>query len=104
MVKRYIKDGKVAVLVTNDYGAGWSTRNPEHAEFLTMSKCLVKAVLAKDFQRVADLASSHCGNIYCGGAKNLVVVWVEPGSQFEILEHDGYESIHVIGSREYLTA
>ena len=43
-------------------------------------------------------------NVYIGGADHLVVEWLPKGTQFEIEEYDGWETLHVIGSRVYMEA
>ena len=34
-------------------------------------------------------------------AGDLEIEWIEEGTKFEVEEYDGYESIHIIGSRSY---
>jgi len=98
------KNGKVAVLYSPGYGAGWSTWNSEHAEVLCMDADIVSAVLDGDNARAAAIAAEKCPGIYIGGSEDLKVEWVEKGSAFEIEEYDGNESVHVMGDRTYLVA
>jgi hypothetical protein len=35
-------------------------------------------------------------NVYCGGAEDLVIKWVNEGTAFEIYEYDGAESIETV--------
>jgi len=102
-VEKYIKDGKVAVLYSPGFGAGWVSWNTEHSEYLAFDKDLVKAVIDGDLSLAAELAESRC-DIYTGGARDLKIEWLNPGDMFEIEEYDGNESVHVIGNREYLVA
>lgn len=98
------RDGKVAVLVSPGFGAGWSTWNREHAAALCMDADIVQPVLDGDTKKAASVALSKFPDIYTGGASDLVVEWVPKGSAFEINEYDGSESLHVIGDRDYLVA
>ena len=45
------KNGKVAVLYSSGYGAGWSTWNEGHREALCMDARIVGPVLAGDARR-----------------------------------------------------
>ncbi len=102
--EKYIKDGEVAVLVSSGFGAGWYTWNTAH-EGLLFDKDIVEAVLADDLEKAGDIAQAKYGeHVYTGGKRDLRVVWVPVGSQFEIDEYDGSESLHVIGDREYHVA
>lgn len=97
------KDGKIAVLYSPGFGAGWFTWNTEH-QFLLFDKDLVQLVLDGNNDQAAVLAEKKCPDVYTGGAKGLSVKWIDKGSFFEVEEHDGSESIHVIGDRDYLVA
>lgn len=98
------RDGKVAVLVSHGFGAGWSTWNSEHRETLCMDAEIVQAVLDADIARAVRIAKEKCGDFYEGGASGLEVHWVDKGAAFEIEEYDGSESLHVVGDRDYMVA
>ena len=98
------RDGMVAVLVSPGLGAGWSTWNSEHRETLCMDSEIVQAVLDKDIDKAVAIAKQKCGDFYDGGARDLTVEWVKKGAAFEINEHEGNESLHVIGDHGYLVA
>lgn len=109
---RLEKDGKVAVLYSPDFGAGWSTwNNPNWASLLTAHRDIVQAVLDEDEAKAGALAEQlvreATGNaedyVCILGARGLKVEWLAKGSQFEIEEYDGSESLHVIGHRKYQT-
>jgi len=104
-MEKFIKDGKVAVLISPNYGAGWSTwAEDAHKETLCMDARLVYLVLDGRRDEAASLAKKLIPEVYTGGAKDLTIEWVTQGQQFEVEEYDGYETIHVIGERGYLTA
>lgn len=107
------KDGKVAVLYSPSFGAGWSTWNDdEWGPLLSMHRDIVVCVLDGDKEKAAELAKQLIcqavgkPDIYVCilGARDLKVEWLDKGSQFEIEEYDGSESLHVIGTHRYLTA
>lgn len=101
------RDGLVAVLISPDYGAGWSTwADEDQKEAMCMDARIVGPFLEEGYLAAEEAVSKVFPNayVYTGGAKNLVVEWLPKGTQFEIEEYDGYESLHVIGSRAYMEA
>lgn len=98
------RDGKIAVLYSPGFGAGWSTWNSEHREALCMDARLVDLVLAGKKEEVARVAKELFPGIYTGGAHDLTVTWLDKGAAFEIDEYDGSESVYVIGDHNYMVA
>lgn len=96
-VKKMVKDGKVAVLISPEFGAGWSTWAYDgDAEPMIFSPELVTAVLAgaKPDELVA-LAKHLFPQQYEGGARDLEVRWLPVGTLFRIDEYDGKESLEI---------
>ena len=91
-----IRDGKVAILYSPGFGAGWSTWNgDEYREFLLHDEKLVELVETEQQDKIEE----YVGTVYPGeyicvlGADKLRVEWVSLGTQFRIKEYDGSESI-----------
>lgn len=101
--EKFTKDGKVAVLYSPCYGAGWYSWNTEHPGLL-FDKDIVQAVLDGDKKLAAEIAERKYPNCYTGGAEDLQIKWLEPGTLFEVREYDGSESILVADYKEYLQA
>ncbi len=94
MVEKMIRDGKVAVLYSPGFGAGWSTWNTGHKEFLLFDRRLVKFVENKNFDGLCDyIENLYDNHIYLGGAYDLQIAWLDEGTRFRIREYDGSESI-----------
>ena len=92
-VEKVIRDGKVAVLVSPGFGAGWSTwAHGELAEVCLFDPIVVKWV---EGGKVGPVPVAHYSDeyFYDGGAGDLEIVWMDEGTQFEIHEYDGSESI-----------
>ena len=98
------RGGRVAVLYSPGFGAGWSTWNVEHQEVLCMDSEIVQAVIDNDIPKAVRIAEQKCPGIYTGGAKKLSVEWLEKGEKFEIEEYDGSERIRIIAAIDYMTA
>lgn len=98
------KDGKVAVMISPGFGAGWSTWNSDFRDTLLFDAEIAQAVLDGDKAKAARLAGEKCPDFYAGGADDLRIEWLEKGTVFEIEEYDGSESLHIIGGRDYAVA
>ena len=98
-MEKVIRDGKVAVLYSRDYGAGWYTWNG-YKELIFHPE-LVKMV---EEGRVNEITSELCerllgleeDSVCVLGADDLVIAWLSEGTIFTIEEYDGAESIKTI--------
>lgn len=95
MGDRVTRDGKVAVLVSPGYGAGWSTWNSDQCVFeplvvdwLEQGKPYPVEQLARELEE-----NGNIDGLYMGGVDNLVIEWLPVGTQFAIMEYDGSEYI-----------
>lgn len=94
-VEKFERDGKVAVLISPGFGAGWSTWN--YGEECIFDPEIVQAVLAHDLVKAETIAKRKYPEFYTGGVDDLTVAWVDKGDRFEIHEYDGNESLRVFG-------
>lgn len=100
---KYYKDGKVAVLYSPGYGAGWSTWESQYSEQLMFDKDIVQAVLDKDYNTAARIAEEKY-MAFTSGASNLEITWLDIGTKFAIEEYDGYEDIVLYDNKVFYTA
>lgn len=92
MVDKVIRDGKVAVLYSPGYGAGWYSWEPRESKLYNPK--LVEAIKNGAPKEVLlDIANKQYPDDYNNGAKDLQIQWIPLGTQFKIDEYDGYESI-----------
>ena len=90
-MEKVIKDGKVGVLVSPGFGAGFLTWGaPIEAIF---NPTLIELVQQEKVQEAIDFVESNWEDVYTGGVQDLMVVWVPEGSEFIIEEYDGSESL-----------
>ena len=94
-VRKVVRDGEVAVLVSPCFGAGWSTRadDAEAAVFAPDVVAWVEAGKPADVD--VDEAFGHYG--YLGGLHDVRIEWLPVGTWFYIDEYDGAESLVVPG-------
>ena len=91
-----IRDGKVAVLYSPGFGAGWSTWNDDkYREFLLHDEKLVELVETNQQDKIEKYVKTVFPDEYVCllGADQLQVEWVYPGTQFIITDYDGSEYI-----------
>lgn len=106
-VEKLIRDGKVAVLYSPGYGAGWSTQNEnDQAKLLLFDKEIAEAVLEGNKEKAAEIAERKCdGKYVCTlGCRDLEVEWLDEGTVFDIDEYDGAESVRIISSESFFVA
>lgn len=99
-------DGKVAVLYSPGYGAGWSTWNSDIPE-LIFDPTLVQMILDRlDLQTVKDYCSTKWPDqdLYFGGLEDLCIYWVPEGERFRINEYDGNETVVLLNDEYWYTA
>lgn len=101
-MEKVIKDGKVAVLVSYGYGAGFYTWGaPLEAIF---DPKLVELIENQKLQEAVDYTQITYPNVYTGGIDGLAVEWIPEGAKFIIEEYDGAESLQLMDKTNWITA
>ena len=103
---KVVRDGKVAVLVSPGFGAGWYTWNQAHPELLFLPRVVEMVLNGVSHYEIEAYVQSIYGEdeLYVGGAVDLVVQWIPQGTKFRIDEHDGAESLKTIDQEDWITA
>ena len=97
MSNKVVRDGKVAVLVSPGYGAGWSTwaDHKEAAVFAPEIVAWVEAGKPRDvYLENEERWETEFG--FLGGMEDLEVEWLQKGTRFEIEEYDGSERLRIL--------
>ena len=106
MSNKVIRDGKVAVLYSPGFGAGWSTWNTLLPELL-FDSVIVDFVLNKPENWLQGI-EAYCELVYpgayTGGSSDLEVMWIPAGSQFLVEEYDGSESVVLMDEMKWIVA
>ena len=96
-MKKVIRNGKVAILISPGFGAGWSTwNNYTFKETLLFHPKLIEMVENGNRNNITERwmkKNLSLNNIYCGGTEQLKIEWLPIGTTFEISEYDGSECI-----------
>jgi hypothetical protein len=108
LTNRLIRDGKVAVIYSPGFGAGWSTWNIEYTEYgqeLIFDPGLADLLINRKSQdQIEAYVALKWNGVYTGGLEQAVVEWVPIGTEFKITEYDGSESLQFRNSDEWITA
>lgn len=101
VMEKVIRDGKVAVVYSEGYGAGWSTWNDGLEELVFHPKIVEMVLNGRQSEIDEDWLAENLGEEYadviCCGAGDLTIEWVPIGTKFFITEYDGEEGIVTIG-------
>lgn len=99
-MEKVIRDGKVAVLYSPGYGAGWSTwcYNSALIETLLFHPLIVEKVesgLEREIttEWLVQQFGRDFEDVYCGGVGDLEIEWLPEGTAFRIEEYDGFETV-----------
>ena len=110
---KWERDGKIAVIYSPGYGAGWSTWNTEEwGPLMSMHRDLCKLVDEGKQEEAGTLAESLIRSaaddpdkyVAVLGCDDLRLVWMSKGTAFRVIEYDGSESIEYMGEVDYLIA
>jgi hypothetical protein len=101
---KVVRDGKVAVLYSPTFGAGWSTWDHEYGEALVFDPMLVKYVEEENVDAMYTYVAMRYPNVYTGGLSDLTISWIKEGTLFHIEEYDGSESIATMDSTGWIRA
>jgi hypothetical protein len=106
LMNKVIRDGKVAVLVSRGYGAGWSTWTDEIETYLFHPKLVQMVEEERHSEITTEWMEQELGLdvSYTGGTDGLEIEWVPVGTKFVIHEYDGHESLKTIDDFYWMTA
>jgi hypothetical protein len=99
---KVIRDGKVAVLYSPGYGAGWFTWH--HIEELVYDPRVVHYVETGEKELITSYVEELYPDVYTGGVDDLEIAWIKEGTLFRINEYDGNESIETKEEVDWLVA
>jgi hypothetical protein len=94
MTDRVIRNGKVAVVYSPGFGAGWSTwAHGDEAKDVIFDPMIVDCVEKGEMEKLKTYMVLRYPDFYTGGLEDLTIEWVPVGTLFKINEYDGNESI-----------
>jgi hypothetical protein len=102
--EKVIRDGKVAVLISPGFGAGWSTwASADQSKLLLFDRRFVEAVEA-GVADIEPIAKEVTGDEYvcCLGWHEVRIEWLPVGTAFTVEEYDGSESLRTVSDLAYV--
>lgn len=106
MTDKVIHDGKVAVIYSPGYGAGWYSWNTDYPDIIFDPQVVFWIENGKNDSDITDL-ESYLERTYPEGyfsLYQLVIKWIPVGTKFRIHEYDGSESIVYFEDDIWITA
>lgn len=105
---KVVRNGLVAVLYSPGYGSGWYTWNNEYLQILYDPK-IVEWVEAGKPEDQLDLIKAYMKSTYPDtyigfNLTQLKIEWMPVGTQFQVHEYDGFESIKYASEQKWQTA
>jgi hypothetical protein len=103
---KVIRDGRVAVIYSPGFGAGWYSWNNDYPGILFDPRVVAWIENNKQTNEVTDL-ESYLEETYPQGyfsLDNLRISWIPVGTMFRINEYDGSESIVYAENQHWHTA
>lgn len=95
-MEKVVRDGKVAIVLSAGYGAGWGSWNYGVHEVIMFHPKIVQMVEdGREMDITEEWLKSELGleGVYAGGREGLYIKWVPEGTKFRLDEYDGAESI-----------
>lgn len=98
-MEKVVRDGKVAIVLSAGYGAGWGSWNYGVHEVIMFHPKIVQMVEdGREMDITEEWLEKELGleGVYTGGREGLYIEWVPEGTKFRIDEYDGAERIITI--------
>lgn len=103
-IRKQVRDGKVAVIVSSGYGAGWYSWNGDE-EMLFDPNIVYMIENDSPTEEIANYCRRKYPDAYLGGnIEKLRVYWIPQGEEFQIEEYDGQECIRLRKREKWLKA
>ncbi len=96
-MEKVVRNGKVAILISDGFGIGWYSYHREHQQLLFHPKLVEMVEQGKSSQINENWVKENLNleNIYCGGASTLQIHWLPIGTAFIVKERDGEEYLEI---------
>lgn len=101
-MNKLVRDGKVAVLFSPGFGAGWYSWH--QIEELLYDPSIVLWLESEEMDKIEHYLKLKYPGEYFGGLDDLTVAWIPQGTEFQVYEYDGAESIKYKDKQEWLIA
>ena len=99
-MEKVIRDGKVAVLYSPGFGAGWYSWH--YIEELVYDPNIVHWLETNEKEKIEAYVNVKFPDAYLGGLDDLTIQWLPQGTLFKINEYDGNESIELKENEQWL--
>ena len=101
----------MAVLISPNFGAGWSTwADSEYRHDCLFDPWIADVILSEQYnpeekqERIAAYCAVKYPNMFLGGLEDLAVEWVPKDAAFRVVEYDGNETIELRDDIDWIIA
>lgn len=103
-MNKLIRDGKVAVIISPDFGGGWSTWNDGIPELLFDPRivALIERGEAITQERLEEFGYTQY--VFIPSRHDFEIVWLPVNTRFMIHEYDGSERVRILEEMQWITA
>lgn len=101
-MNKLVRDGRVAVLYSPGYGAGWYSWH--QIEELLYDPSIIEWLESGEPDKISNYLTLKYPGEYFGVLEDLCIKWIEQGTEFQIHEYDGAESIEYRDQQQWLKA
>lgn len=105
-MNKYVKDGQVAVIVSADYGSGWSTWAKDEQDRLQrlFDPAVVDYLLTGKFLELGQYITLRYPDSINRDPSTLTINWLPEGTEFYVVDYDGLENIKIKDNIPWITA
>jgi hypothetical protein len=103
-MNKLIRDNKVAVLYSPEFGAGWSTWNSLYPEMIFDPVIVQMVEDNTSYETIILYCEQEYPEGYFGGASDLQIAWININREFVIVDNDGAESFIFKDAEEWIKA
>jgi hypothetical protein len=103
-MKKFKRDGKVAVIISPGFGSGWSTSYPEYPDILWDPGLIQFLLSGYNDEELNTYVGLRWPDVSLDLIDELTVEWVQEGEQFYVHEYDGNEWIVTSSDENWHTA
>jgi len=101
-MNKVIRDGRVAVIYSPHYGAGWYSWHL--ISELLFDPAVVAMIETDRYEDIEAYCAEHWPDNVVGDPEDLTIAWVEEGREFQIEEYDGSERLRFKDREQWIVA
>ena len=104
-MNKHIENGRVAVIISNAHGSGWSTwASKEERLNQLFDSSIVWYLLYGSYEQLEQYIALRYPERSGYNVTALIVEWIDQGTEFVVDDYDGLETIRIKDKISWITA